>query len=236
MSHMSDKIIFSLAGEEVWLFPERALFWKNAAALVIADPHIGKAGAFRAAAIAVPEDTTIADLDRLSRLVVRCNPRVIIILGDLLHARSGRTALTLATVAAWRARHADLDLILVRGNHDARAGDPPETWGITCVDEPCSMPPFALCHHPDIHTNGYTLAGHLHPAARLTGAGKQRITLPCFWFGAQIGVLPAFGGFTGAKVITPAPGDHVFVIADDTVIAVSDALSGTAPAQPASRE
>ncbi|MCS6939106.1 MAG: DEAD/DEAH box helicase, partial [Roseiflexus sp.] len=78
--------------------------------------------------------------------------------------------------------------------------------------------------------SGYTLAGHLHPAVRLNGVGRQRVTLPCFWFGAQVGVLPAFGGFTGAALITPEPGDQVFVIADGEVVAVSGASHGTAPA------
>ena len=37
---------------------------------------------------------------------------------------------------AWRAAHRSLDLVLVRGNHDDRAGDPPATLGIRVVDEP----------------------------------------------------------------------------------------------------
>jgi DNA ligase-associated metallophosphoesterase len=220
----------TLGGEEVRLLPERALFWQRTATLIIADPHIGKASAFRAAAVAVPEGTTTADLDRLSQVIARCNAQNIIILGDLLHARSGRTAATLAAFAAWRERHANLDLMLVRGNHDARAGDPPDAWGIACVDEPWQVPPFVLRHHPETLASGYTLAGHLHPAVRLTGAGRQRVTLPCFWFGAQVGVLPAFGSFTGATVITPAPDDQVFVIADDAVVAVSGASRGMARA------
>ncbi len=219
-----------LAGEEVHLLPERALFWKRAATLIIADPHFGKAGAFRAASVAVPEGTTTADLDRLSRVVARCNAQKVVILGDLLHARSGRTATTIAAFADWRRRHANLDLFLVRGNHDARAGDPPEVWGVACVDEPWNLPPFILRHHPEAHESGYTLAGHLHPAVRLTGAGRQRAILPCFWFGAQVGVLPAFGSFTGAALITPEPDDQVFVIAEDEVVAVSGASRGTAPA------
>ncbi|MCS6840737.1 MAG: ligase-associated DNA damage response endonuclease PdeM [Roseiflexus sp.] len=219
-----------LAGEDVRLLPERALFWVRAATLIIADPHIGKASAFRAASIAVPEGTTTADLDRLSRIIARCNAQKVIVLGDLLHARSGRTAATIAAFAAWRERYADLDLFLVRGNHDARAGDPPDVWGVACVDEPWHLPPFILRHYPAAHTSGYTLAGHLHPAVRLTSAGRQRVTLPCFWFGAQVGVLPAFSSFTGATVITPEPNDQVFVIADDEVVAVSGASHGTAPA------
>jgi len=225
----------SLAGEDVWLLPERALFWKRAATLIIADPHVGKPGAFRAAAIAAPEGTTIADLERLSTAIRRCGAQRLIVLGDLLHARSGRTAATMSAVEEWRTRHRSLDIVLVRGNHDMRAGDPPHSWRVTCVDEPWDMAPFTLRHHPESSVAGYTLAGHLHPAARLIGAGKQRLTLPCFWFGAQVGVLPAFGSFTGTKVIAPAPGDQVFVIAEDAVVAVSGAPGGTASAPTASR-
>jgi metallophosphoesterase superfamily enzyme len=91
----------SLAGEDVWLLPERALFWKRAATLIIADPHVGKPGAFRAAAIAAPEGTTIADLERLSTAIRRCGAQRLIVLGDLLHARSGRTAATMSAFEEW---------------------------------------------------------------------------------------------------------------------------------------
>ena len=104
----------SLAGEDVWLLPERALFWKRPATLIIADPHIGKPGAFRAAAIAAPEGTTIADLERLSTVIRRCGVQRLIVLGDLLHARSGRTAATMSAFEEWRTRHSNLDIVLVR--------------------------------------------------------------------------------------------------------------------------
>lgn len=224
-----------LAGEDVWLLPEHALFWKRAATLIIADPHIGKPGAFRAAAIAAPEGTTIADLERLSTAIQRCSAQRLIVLGDLLHARSGRTPTAMTAFEEWRTRHSGLDIVLVRGNHDTRAGDPPPSWRVTCVDEPWDMAPFTLRHHPELPGAGYTLAGHLHPAVRLIGAAKQRLILPCFWFGVRVGVLPAFGSFTGARVIAPAPGDQVFVIAEDAVIAVSGAPSGTASAPMESR-
>ena len=63
------------------------------------------------------------------------------------------------------------------------------------------------------------LAGHLHPAYRVTGRNDS-VRLPCFWFGVRVGVLPAFGDFTGGKAIAPQPGDRVFVAAGDAVMAV----------------
>ncbi len=51
--------------------------------------------------------------------------------------------------------------------------------------------------------------------------GRQRLKLPGFWFGPRVGVLPAFGEFTGGAVVTPRPGDRVFVVAGDQVVPVS---------------
>jgi hypothetical protein len=46
------------------------------------------------------------------------------------------------------------------------------------------------------------------------------LRLPCFHFGAEVGVLPAFGAFTGMHVMPRAPDDRVFVVAGDAVRAL----------------
>jgi len=216
---MSD-VAIELAGEPALLMGERAVYLPARGALVIADPHWGKAASFRAAALPVPEGGLAADLARLGRALERSGAARLAILGDLLHARTGRDAGTLAAVAAWRARRPELSILLVRGNHDRGAGDPPDEWGFACVDEPHPFGPFALCHHPDTPAPGYLLAGHLHPAVALAGPGRQRERLPCFLLGPQSGLLPAFGSFTGAATVRPGPADRVFVVADGEVIAV----------------
>jgi metallophosphoesterase superfamily enzyme len=124
--------------------------------------------------------------------------------------------------AAWRERHAGIDLLLVRGNHDDRAGDPPPALGVHCVDEPhafAAAPGLALRHHPRPHPGAYVLAGHEHPCTHV-GRGIDRLRLPCFHFGAEVGVLPAFGAFTGMHPIERSGGDRVFVVADNAVHAL----------------
>jgi DNA ligase-associated metallophosphoesterase len=212
-------IAIDLAGEEVVLLPERALFWPRMATLFVADTHWGKAATFRAAGIALPGGTTTDDLARLSGVLQRTGARRLVLLGDLLHAKAGRAWQTLETITAWRAEWPLLEVLLVRGNHDRHAGDPPPEWNFTVVDAPQAMPPFALLHQPAVPHQGYALAGHLHPGVRIQGAGRQRLQLPCFWFGARVGVLPSFGSFTGMAMITPAPGDRVYVVADTEVLA-----------------
>ena len=207
-----------LAGEHLQLAPEKAIWWSARNTLLIADAHFGKAASFRARGVPVPEASTGGTLAALDALIVRYAPERIVFLGDMLHAREAHAIETVAAMQAWRARHTALHLVLVEGNHDLHAGAPHASLNIEVVPEPFIDGPFALCHHPVPHAPGYTLAGHLHPAYRLSTA-RESVRLPCFWFGDQVGVLPAFGQFTGAKAITPRAGDRIFVIAEDRVIA-----------------
>jgi DNA ligase-associated metallophosphoesterase len=219
---ISPVIRVDLQGESLLLLPERALLWERTGTLVVADAHLGKAAAFRAAAIPLPGGTTTEALSRLSAALARTGARRLLLLGDFFHARAGRAARTLAAIAAWRERHADLGVVLVRGNHDKGAGDPPPEWGFDCQDEPRIEPPFAFRHHPEEENSHYVLAGHIHPAVSLSGFGGLRERLPCFLFGERVGLLPAFGGFTGGATVRPRRGDRVFVVAGEEIVSISN--------------
>lgn len=209
-----------VAGERVLLLPERALYHPRSGALLVADPHWGKAAAFRAAGVPVPGGTTTEGLARLTRALERSGASRLVILGDLFHAREGKSPATLAAARAWRERHASLPVTLIRGNHDRHAGDPPGELRIDCCDPPCAEPPFVLAHHPFDSPHGYVLAGHVHPSVTLRGVGRQRERLPCFHLGPRCGILPAFGEFTGTADVGVSPGDRVYVVAGERVIQI----------------
>lgn len=209
-----------LAGERVRLLAERALYWEREETLIAADLHWGKAAAFRAGGIPVPRGTTTADLARLDRALSSTGARRLVLLGDLLHAREWRGAETVRTISAWRATSRRLDLLLIRGNHDRRAGDPPADLGIAVVDGPFRAGPFALRHEPRRVEGAYVLAGHVHPGVTVRGPGRERLRLPCFALGRSVGILPAFGEFTGTALTDPGPGGRVYVIAGDDVVPV----------------
>lgn len=215
------ELMAEVAGERVQLLAERAIYWPRCKTLIVADLHLGKAATFRAAAIPLPAGTTGATLGRLSDALTRTGADRLIVLGDLFHARSGRSPRTLQVIENWRQAHKALEILLVRGNHDLHAGDPPQEWRIRCADGPLGDGPFVYRHDPIPATEGYVLAGHLHPAALLNGRGRQSLTLPCFHFAVDAGTLPAFGDFTGCAVIRPARADRIYVIAADEVISVS---------------
>jgi len=205
------------AGTVLRLLPQRALYLPEFDALLVADAHIGKAQSFRRLGVPVPEATTDDTLARLSAALAACGARHIVFLGDLLHSARGRAAATLDAVARWREAQAGVELTLVRGNHDGHAGDPPAAWQVRCVDGPLPLGPLALAHHPDPVPGAYVLAGHVHPAAVVGGRARDRLRLPCFHLGPTVGVLPAFGAFTGMHVLPRGAEDRVFVIAGDDI-------------------
>ncbi len=210
----------NVAGEELVLLPERAIYWPRKQTLLVADTHWGKAATLRAAAIPIPGGTTSADLERLSAIVNATGAKRMVLLGDAIHAREGRAPRTLRAVSEWREAHPALEMLLIRGNHDRRSGDPPASLNIECANAPVPDAPFVFQHFPGKAEGGYALAGHMHPAIRLTGRGKEKKTLVCYWFTECCGVLPAFGALTGIALVAREPGDRVYVVAGDEVIAV----------------
>jgi DNA ligase-associated metallophosphoesterase len=207
-------------GETLTLYAERAAFWHREGALLIADPHWGKAATFRKGGIPVPSGTTMEGIERLTSLMEKTNPKRVIFLGDLLHAKPGRSKEMFSALETWRNQHTHIEVTLVRGNHDRRAGDPPKELYFNCVDAPYVVPPFAFAHHPAVSHEGYVIAGHVHPAIRLHGKGRQHERLPCFFFASNYAILPAFGDFTGVADVTPDEGDRVYAIADNNVISI----------------
>lgn len=205
------------AGEAVDLLPERALWWPARGLLFVADLHLGKAATYRALGQPVPGGTTQENLVRLDALIARHAPSGIVFLGDFLHAAQARTPQVLGALADWRARHASLALTLVRGNHDSRAGDPPDSLGIEVVDEPHRIGPFACCHHPQTHPTLFVLAGHVHPVCSLNGPGRDRLRLPCFVQEGEQAILPAFGEFTGGWHVPPGGGRRFHAVGGDAV-------------------
>jgi DNA ligase-associated metallophosphoesterase len=239
-----------LGGVAARLLARRALWWPAESTLFVADVHLGKAETFRALGVPVPAGPTAATLRRLGELVDGCRARRLVVLGDLLHARPAQAPRTVDALLTWRHERPALHCVLVRGNHDAHAGDPPAGLGIEVVDAPSPLGPFALCHEPaDAGQGGgasgtgtgaatgagavtgtgeerYRLAGHVHPAVRLRGRAGDSVRLPCFAVGAREAVLPAFGDFTGGWTLPRAGAARLYAIAGARVFEVPRA--GTA--------
>lgn len=205
----------TLGRESLTLLATRAARWDARRWLIVADAHFGKAATFRARGVPVPHGTTHETLARLDAAIAQAKPTTVVFLGDLFHAAEAHAAATLSALRAWRAVHAALDLVLVEGNHDVKAGAPPPDLGIRVEQEPWCVDELAFCHHPQFVRGMHVLAGHLHPAVRLSGRADDSLRLPCFWMRDGLTVLPAFGSFTGGARIGREDGDRVVAIGDD---------------------
>ena len=212
-------------GETFDLLPEKAVWWPRRRMLLVADAHFGKAQSFRRLGVAVPAGTTSAMLDDLSRLLAKLDAPRLVFLGDFLHSARGRSPRVLQALQRWRQRHAQVDMDLVRGNHDDRAGDPPPALHMAVHDEPLRIDAIALCHHPRLRPGAYVLAGHVHPCVWVRGGAHERVRLPCFSVGPQLAVLPAYGAFTGMHALegaidTGAAMERLYVVSGEKVVAL----------------
>ena len=208
-----------LVHQKLRLLPERAIYWQKKKTLLVADLHIGKSTHFRKHGIAVPARVATSNLDKLSQTIENYDIEHIIILGDLFHSKINQEW---EVFVKWRKDYTSIEVSLVIGNHDILKKEQYHS-AIINVFRKLSVGPF-LCIH-DIHqvknkkqVTPYILSGHVHPAVELRNKGRQRLKLPCFYFGQNYGILPAFGSFTGTHIIKPKENDQIFIIAEDHVL------------------
>lgn len=196
---------------EFLVLADKALYWPKYKALLIADAHFGKAAAYRALGQPVPQGTTKDNLRRLTALINQYPTEQLIFLGDFLHAPKSHAPATLAAIKDWRMQNKDVQCILIRGNHDMNAGDPPPDLNMEVVTEPYLIDDFALQHIPKPHITHHVIAGHIHPTYRLLGRGRQSLILPCFHHESALTLLPSFGDFTGGFVMDKKLNTKIFV-------------------------
>ncbi len=198
-------LLSSYVHDGLVLLPRSAIWDPQNRTLYVADVHLGKAATFRALNQPVPRGTTAENLARLTKLLVQLAPQTLIFLGDLFHARQAFTPDLMHQFSTWRNAHACVSMILVRGNHDIRAGKRSNNLSIKQVDEPFVTGRLIARHHPleaGEHCAGrIVLAGHVHPVIKMQGKGRDSLKLPCFLISPGQIILPAFGEFTGGATV-----------------------------------
>ena len=218
---MKGSVSIEWQGEFLDLLPDRAVFWPNEKTLYIADTHFGKAATFRKVGIPVSEHTTAEDCERLSKLVKGTGAEKLIILGDFLHARTGRVQPVRNQLFDWSDQHKQLSIVLIRGNHDQQSGDPWPELHIDCMPDPTEAENWDLRHLPvECPTRPY-MAGHLHPGYRLSGTSRDTLRSPCWVVGEDRLILPSFGGFTGLKNVTLEPCEKLYLTNGKEIIPLS---------------
>jgi len=214
--------------QQFWLTTGRSMFWEGEKALIVSDLHFGKTGHFRKSGIAVPPSVFTEDLQRLVTQIQYFQPRELIIVGDMFHSHANKE---LELFLKWRSDLPDVNIRLIRGNHDILEEDWYAAAGIELSPQTLSRRDFHFVHDMEDHLNknegfvengnaedSYFISGHIHPGIRIQGAGKQSLCFPCFYFGRKYAVLPAFSRFTGVAMIYPEAEEQVFAIVNQELI------------------
>ena len=220
-SFSNESLEIECQGETLLLHPERALYWPAQETLFVADVHVGKEHRFGRAGIAIPGGISDTVLTKLFKLCERCSAKRLIVLGDFMHSVPMADESWLATLSQLLDKHAYLSVEIIAGNHDRLAGqlltDPRIVWHA----EELQLQPFLLRHEPQVLNNEFILAGHIHPAWRLSQSRRSTIKAPIFWFREHYAVLPAFGDFTGGVLVDAKQAtDTIYMVGTDCVIQV----------------
>lgn len=208
----------SCSGEELILRKERAIYWEKKKMLIISDLHLGKSAHFRKYGIQVPATIGLTDLQRLSTLVAEFSPEILLITGDMFHHKVNSD---IAAFATWRNNLPSLRLLLIKGNHDTLLKAEYKALGIEVFEQEMISAPFRFIHHqPETADSYYNISGHIHPGVSIYGKARQQLHLPCFYFGKNTAILPAFSAFTGLSMIRGAEGDRFYAITPTRIFQV----------------
>jgi len=203
--------------QKIQLLPEKAALWVDEGILIVADIHIGKAATLQSAGIPVPEGAMQQDLSKLANLIAQLAVERCIIVGDLIHSKSGVTTLVQQIFADWLATiKCKVDLVF--GNHDRfLIKHLPTSWNLQPHHQNLVIGPFCFSHFPEILEDTFVWSGHLHPQFTLQSR-NDRLTLPCFQISAQLVILPAFSSFVGGTNIYKDSSKQIYVTTGSEVI------------------
>ena len=191
------------------------LFWEEQSMLIISDVHLGKVSHFRKYGAAVPQQAVQKNFDAMDEAVAFFKPKSTVFLGDLFHSALNKEW---ELFENW-VKSQSAEVILVSGNHDIISPLKYEELGVAVVTE-LLFGFFLLTHYPEEHEGLFNFSGHIHPAIRLSGLGRQSVRLPCFYKTNHQMILPAFGEFTGTYTLEPSEGCEVFALLGDAVLPV----------------
>jgi uncharacterized protein len=192
-----------------------ALLWQEQRLLVVSDLHLEKGSSFASRGVLLPPYDTVATLGRLSAVIARYDPRMVIALGDSFHDRRAHERLTRSdrdTLAALQARR---DWIWISGNHDPAL--PSDLGGMVATE--VAIGPIHFRHEP---TGAFgEIAGHLHPKARIATRGHA-MERRCFATDGERAVMPAFGAYVGGLSIRDAAFAKIFSSLEFTAHVLGD--------------
>lgn len=169
-----------------------ALWLPDADTILLADVHLGFGWALRRRGQLGPvQDSAVRK--KLFDVVDELRPRVVVFLGDVVHAPRPAPAEREAIEATVRALAERTHLMLVPGNHDRRFRRDYQSLPIELCDVWRGAGLMAVHgDRPLVETEDHTVLGHIHPAVAVVDHAGAAHKMPAFVAGERITILPAF--------------------------------------------
>lgn len=182
-----------------------ALYWPAVKTLIISDLHFEKGSSFARKGILLPPYDTKETLLRLAEVIDRFGAETVIALGDSWHDREGTSRISSEDHETLKIIQANREWIWITGNHDPEVA---ETMGGQVYTE-VTLEGLTFRHEPLSCSVTHEIAGHLHPAAKVSLFGHT-FRRPCFVSNGLRLVLPAFGTYAGGLNILDKAFDPLF--------------------------
>lgn len=182
----------SICGKSFIADQSGALYCPTERTLVVADLHLEKGSAHASRGIMLPPYDTRQTLIRLAQVIDRLEADTVIALGDSFHDGAAGERVSAEDLQILKIIQEDRRWVWVTGNHDPVI---PDIFGGERVDQ-FTLGGITLRHEPRLGRITHEIAGHMHPAARISIYGTS-LRRPCFVSNGLRLILPAFGAFTG---------------------------------------
>jgi DNA ligase-associated metallophosphoesterase len=183
---------FQFAGQNWHALPQGGLFWRERAALIVADLHFEKASSYAQRGQMLPPYDSHATLDALEAAIAASSPREVWCLGDSFHDMRAHQRMLPETRERLQRLTGQRHWTWITGNHDPE-GD--TTLGGETVAE--AMVDGIMFRHEAVEGDKLPeISGHYHPKWRMNFRGRH-ISRRCFVMGASKLIVPAFGALTG---------------------------------------
>jgi DNA ligase-associated metallophosphoesterase len=207
--HSADDYIsqpVSICGKQFLADQSGALYWPAERALIVADLHLEKGSSYasRSGQMLPPYDTR-ETLQKLAAVIDRYEPETLVALGDSFHDGGADSRLSDADRETLAMLQDACEWIWVTGNHDPSI---PTRLGGYCTGS-ITVEGITLRHEPSEGRATHEIAGHLHPAARISLHGYV-LRRPCFVGNGLRLVMPAFGAYTGGLNVLDAAFQPMF--------------------------
>lgn len=182
----------SIAGRSLVADVSGALYWPAEDILIVADLHLEKGSAFASRGVMLPPYDTAATLERLAATLDAYPAATVLCLGDSFHDCGAADRMSQMDRETLAILQEDREWIWLNGNHDPVID---EIMGGTVLHE-VTVGGLTFRHEPTAGPVTHEIAGHFHPAARVSFHGHV-IRRPCFVGNGMRLVMPAFGTYAG---------------------------------------